>query len=540
MKLVIRAESRRVRKAFSLTASAALHGSVLGWVALGPVVPQGPPPNLYDQEIRTHKIVWYSLKERLPEISPGVRHETRQVRARVKSSQTVVAGRQDSPTPPQLIWTPAPPIETRQILPSPNVLALARPVRDFTAPRETPSVPPPVSKLPDAPRIVAAQPNAVPLPPIARPEPRAFTPIVERRVETPVPVLPAAPELTLAIANRPAPSTVLPPLQPARRTFIPPVEAVHAAVPQPAGLPAAPQLPAAAAATNPVLPLTQAARAVRPFAAPVEAPAPQPPPTAPIAAAPALSGGNHAPEAELAIVGLLPTRNTEIPRPKASQQAGFSAGPELRPDGGDASPQPGQLVVPGLFIRGPAKDEQPTLLASLEAPTSARNLMASARNVKVATAPPPAEVTIHAARVSAAPDRRFEGRAVYTLAIQMPNVTSFSGSWIVWFAERESPGGHAPPDLHPPVPLRKVDPKYITAAADDRVEGKVRLAAVIRKDGHVEAVELLQGVDQRLDRSAEEALAKWEFEPALRDGSPVDVDAVFDIPFHLAPRSAKK
>ena len=36
--------------------------------------------------------------------------------------------------------------------------------------------------------------------------------------------------------------------------------------------------------------------------------------------------------------------------------------------------------------------------------------------------------------------------------------------------------------------------------------------------------------------SAQEALAKWEFAPALRYGVAVDVDALFEIPFHLAPR----
>jgi TonB family protein len=93
--------------------------------------------------------------------------------------------------------------------------------------------------------------------------------------------------------------------------------------------------------------------------------------------------------------------------------------------------------------------------------------------------------------------------------------------------------------MRPPLPLHKVDPKYIPAAADERVEGKVRLAAVIRRNGRVEAVTLLHHLDDRLDRSAEEALAKWEFEPALRNGAAVDVDAVFEIPFRLAPRPAK-
>jgi protein TonB len=90
--------------------------------------------------------------------------------------------------------------------------------------------------------------------------------------------------------------------------------------------------------------------------------------------------------------------------------------------------------------------------------------------------------------------------------------------------------------MRPPEVVRKVDPKYIAAAAAERVEGTVRIFAVIGKDGHVGGISLLRQLDERLDRSAQEALAKWEFTPARRDGIAVDVDAIFEIPFHLAPR----
>jgi len=55
----------------------------------------------------------------------------------------------------------------------------------------------------------------------------------------------------------------------------------------------------------------------------------------------------------------------------------------------------------------------------------------------------------------------------------------------------------------------------------------------------VGGISLLQHLDDRLDRSAEEALGKWRFQPAVRNGVPVDVDAVFEIPFNLAPRAAR-
>jgi protein TonB len=89
--------------------------------------------------------------------------------------------------------------------------------------------------------------------------------------------------------------------------------------------------------------------------------------------------------------------------------------------------------------------------------------------------------------------------------------------------------------LTPPVPIRKVDPKYYPAAMAERVEGIVRLAGVIRKTGSVDSVILLRHLDERLDQSAQEALEKWGFEPAQRDGQPVDVDAIFEVPFRLAP-----
>ena len=87
-----------------------------------------------------------------------------------------------------------------------------------------------------------------------------------------------------------------------------------------------------------------------------------------------------------------------------------------------------------------------------------------------------------------APDPRLAGRVVYTVAIQMPNVTSYSGSWMVWFAEHEpAAAARRRRTCGAPVPLRKVDPKYIAAAAAERVEGTIRLFGVIRKDGHVTA-----------------------------------------------------
>jgi TonB family protein len=247
-----------------------------------------------------------------------------------------------------------------------------------------------------------------------------------------------------------------------------------------------------------------------------------------IAAEPAagIPAGNA--EATLAIVGLDPARTREVPVAPASRASGFSAGAEVREDGGTGSNRSALVNVPGLVVKGSARDAEPTLVAKFS-PTSKENLLAAARVGAGAALRTSAETRMPGV---VAPDPMFGGREVYSIAVQMPNVTSFSGSWLVWFAARET----APGRVRPPEVVRKVDPKYIAAAVEDRVEGTVRLFGVIGKDGRVSGIALLRHLDARLDQSAREALAKWEFAPAQRDGVAVDVDALFEIPFHLAPR----
>jgi len=44
----------------------------------------------------------------------------------------------------------------------------------------------------------------------------------------------------------------------------------------------------------------------------------------------------------------------------------------------------------------------------------------------------------------------------------------------------------------------------------------------------------LRRVDERLDQFASEAIAKWQFQPATKNGAAVDVEATFWIPFRPA------
>ena len=85
--------------------------------------------------------------------------------------------------------------------------------------------------------------------------------------------------------------------------------------------------------------------------------------------------------------------------------------------------------------------------------------------------------------------------------------------------------------------LKKVDPRYPPSLANDHVEGEVVLYAVIRHDGSIDSIQLVQGIDEQLDNNAMQALSQWKFRPAEKAGTPVDLEAIVHIPFHApAPR----
>jgi TonB family protein len=143
-----------------------------------------------------------------------------------------------------------------------------------------------------------------------------------------------------------------------------------------------------------------------------------------------------------------------------------------------------------------------------------------------------------ALRPGAKPEEIFGPKRVYTLHINMPNLNSATGSWILSFTELRDDPTAAPPvgELTGPVPERKVDPKYPPALVSEKIEGEVVLYAVIRKDGSVDSIQLVRGLDEQLDANAINALARWQFRPAERLGSPVELEAVVHIPFRaVAP-----
>jgi TonB family protein len=151
--------------------------------------------------------------------------------------------------------------------------------------------------------------------------------------------------------------------------------------------------------------------------------------------------------------------------------------------------------------------------------------------IPVRTSPP----NFAALPPGAKPELIFGPKRVYSMNINMPNLSSAMGSWILRFSELGT--GTAAPhitsggDLVGPEPLRKVDPKYPPTLMAEHVEGEVILYAVIRRDGSVDSIQLVHGIDEQLDANAMEALSQWKFRPAEKNGQPVDLEAIVHIPF---------
>jgi len=75
---------------------------------------------------------------------------------------------------------------------------------------------------------------------------------------------------------------------------------------------------------------------------------------------------------------------------------------------------------------------------------------------------------------------------------------------------------------------------YPQAAIDDNIQGRVVLAFTVAKDGSVENVKVLRGVNELLDNEAVRVVSsspKWE--PGEQNGNPVAVNYTFPVVFKI-------
>jgi protein TonB len=100
------------------------------------------------------------------------------------------------------------------------------------------------------------------------------------------------------------------------------------------------------------------------------------------------------------------------------------------------------------------------------------------------------------------------------------------------------PAPQPPPgiaDRNAPVPLNQPAPAYPQEALRRNAGGTVRIQAMVGPDGRVERLEVVQSSGNRhLDRAASEAVRRWTFRPATRNGQPVSGSVSVPISFDPA------
>jgi protein TonB len=87
--------------------------------------------------------------------------------------------------------------------------------------------------------------------------------------------------------------------------------------------------------------------------------------------------------------------------------------------------------------------------------------------------------------------------------------------------------------IEPPRLLREVKAEYTDEARRRGITGDVVLEIVVRRDGSVGDVTILQGRGAGLDQRAVAAVRQWRFSPARRRGEPVDVIVEVAVEFTL-------
>jgi protein TonB len=86
-----------------------------------------------------------------------------------------------------------------------------------------------------------------------------------------------------------------------------------------------------------------------------------------------------------------------------------------------------------------------------------------------------------------------------------------------------------------PVVVTQVKADYTQAAMKARIEGTVVLQSIVRADGSVSDIRVMQSLDTEhgLDEQAVAAMKQWTFKPGQRDGKPVAVRIRCEMKFAL-------
>jgi protein TonB len=89
-------------------------------------------------------------------------------------------------------------------------------------------------------------------------------------------------------------------------------------------------------------------------------------------------------------------------------------------------------------------------------------------------------------------------------------------------------------DVSAPVPIERSEPDYTQAARDERVEGSVKVSAIVNAEGRTENIQVVRKLHPDLDKNAVDAVKTWRFKPAMKEGKRVKAVVNIEINFRLS------
>jgi protein TonB len=84
-----------------------------------------------------------------------------------------------------------------------------------------------------------------------------------------------------------------------------------------------------------------------------------------------------------------------------------------------------------------------------------------------------------------------------------------------------------------PMVLSKTEPEYSEEARKAKYQGTVVLMIIVDEKGLPQNIRVVRPLGLGLDEKAIEAVQKWRFRPAMKDGRPVKVEATVEVNFRL-------
>jgi TonB family protein len=84
-----------------------------------------------------------------------------------------------------------------------------------------------------------------------------------------------------------------------------------------------------------------------------------------------------------------------------------------------------------------------------------------------------------------------------------------------------------------PQPVSTPDPEYTEQARQAKTQGTCVLWLIVDDQGNPRDIRVVRGLGNGLDAKAIEAVKQWHFQPAMKDGRPVNVQISVEVGFRL-------